>query len=117
MDASSAVTAGVSLYQAGGFALLILAIFVVFVGLILWYLRGMIRELGNELRDVRNEMQRTLVGVVKENTRSNYEVRDEVAKQTVIIAQQNAAMHARPCLQESGTHPVVRTPLPRLGGM
>lgn len=123
--ATTVASAGISLYQAGGLALLLIAMGAFGIFFMARWFMGMVRELGAELKSVRDEMQRTLVGVIKDNTASNHELKDEirhgneavqqeVAKQTVIIAQQNSAMRDRPCLIETGQHRALPTPLPQL---
>ena len=113
MDPVTTATAGISLYQAGGLALLLLGMGAVGVSIMAKWFMGQVSALGGELRLVRTEMQTTLVGVIRENTKSAQELRAEVAAQTVVISQQNNAMRDRPCLVDTGAHRA-QTPLPQL---
>ncbi len=118
MDPASAATvasAGISIYQAGGLALLLIVMGAVGISLMARWFMGMVSALGAELKSVRDEMQRTLVGVIKENTEASRELRHEMAAQTDILKQQNSAMRDRPCLVDAGQKPSP-TPLPVLRG-
>lgn len=102
-----AANVGISLYQAGGLALLLLGI-IVFAGIIIFrFLSGMILSLGEELKTVRTQMTDVLVGVVSENTKSNQELQGEIAKQTIIISQQSQVLRER----LPASHPT-HTPIP-----
>jgi hypothetical protein len=111
--ATTAVSAGISLYQAGGLALLLIVMGAVGISLMARWFMAMVSALSAELKSVRDEMQRTLVSVIKENTDASRELRHEVAAQTVILSQQNSAMRDRPCLVDQGQK-LAPTPLPTL---
>jgi hypothetical protein len=111
MEPASAVSAGLSLYQAGGLALLLIAIETVGVALIGRWMMATIRELGAELRSVRDETHKTLVGVVTDNTKSNERICAAIDQQTEIIQQQTEAMRQRQCLVPPDYRPQ-QTPLP-----
>lgn len=116
MDPASAAgvaSAGISLYQAGGLALLLLVMGAVGISLMARWFMAMVSALGAELKSVRDEMQKTLVTVIQENTAASHDLRREVAAQTVILSQQNSAMRDRPCLVDPGQRPPP-TPLPTL---
>lgn len=90
-----AANVGISLYQAGGLALLLLGI-IVGAGIIIFrFLSAMIISLGSELKEVRHEMSDALIGVVSENTKSNHALQVEIAKQTVVISQQSQVLRER----------------------
>lgn len=98
---------GISLYQAGGLALLLLGIIVGSGVIIFRFLSGMIVSLGEELKGVRTQMTEALVGVVSENTKSNHALQSEIAKQTIIISQQSQVLRER----LPASHPT-HTPIP-----
>jgi len=113
VTAGTAVKAGISIYEAGGFALLLLIIIVIGAALMARFLMSMIRDLGTRLNSVQDKQTGLLVGVVQENTKSNGELRDEIRTQTYAIRQQTAALQSRPCLVETA---IIRKPtLPELG--
>lgn len=86
---------GISLYQAGGLALLLLGI-IVGAGIIVFrFVSGMILSLGSELKEAREEMTEALLGVVSENTKSNHALQTEIAKQTIVISQQSQVLRER----------------------
>jgi hypothetical protein len=97
--------AGISLYEAGGLALLLLGIVVVGATLMVRFMMAMIRDLGTRLNGVQDQQTGLLVGVIKENTEASREMRMELAHQTNIIAQQTEALRARPCLIDTGVYP------------
>jgi predicted PurR-regulated permease PerM len=115
VTAISAAKAGLSLYEAGGLALVLLAIIVGAGFLVFRFLVKMISEISMRLNQVQDQQTNRLVGVLEDNTEAMRGVQTEVAKQTIIISQQNAAMQGRPCLIGSGAHPRPAT-LPSLGG-
>lgn len=101
---AAVVSAGLSIYQAGGFALLLLAVVVIGGTLMGRFLMAMIRDLGARLNSVQDNQTDLLVGVVKDCTASNHALREEMREQTSVIRQQNDVLRARPCLIETGTH-------------
>lgn len=116
MDPATATvtSAGISLYQAGGLALLLLGMGAVGITIMGRWFMGQIGAMGGELKEMRREMQGTLVVCIDKNTDALRGMRTELAQQTVIISQQNSAMRDRPCLQETGMHKALPTPLPTL---
>ncbi len=113
-DPTTAVRAGISLYEAGGFALLLLGVFLLFVAVGFWFLIKLISGLSSEIRDVRNQMVAMATGVIKENTASNVAVVAEVAKQTGVIRQQSDVLRERLPPPPPGTFHAGRelTPVP-----
>lgn len=99
---AAAGKAGLSLYEAGGLALLLLGIIVIGATLMARFLIGMIRELGARLNSVQDDQTKNLTGVIKENTAASRDLREEMAKQTATISAQTEALRGRPCLIESG---------------
>lgn len=100
---------GISLYQAGGLALLLLGIIVGAGVIIFRFLSAMIISMGLEMKEVRHEMTDALVGVVSENTKSNHALQTEIAKQTIIISQQSQVLRERlPTPQPNA----LQTPIP-----
>lgn len=97
MEPTTAISAGLSLYQAGGFALLLLAIVVIGAALMARFLMAMIRDLGARLNSVQDQQTGLLVGVIKESTA-------QMQRQTEAIEQQTEVLRARPCLVETGIH-------------
>lgn len=98
------IKAGLSLYEAGGLALLLLAIIVASGFFIFRFFVGLIRDIGADLTSVRKEFTVALGGVIRENTDASRNLQSEVARQTLIISQQTEVMRGRPCLVESGVH-------------
>jgi hypothetical protein len=117
----TAAKAGISLYEAGGFALLLLAVIVAGATLMARFLMALIRDLGTRLNAVQDQQTGLLVGVVQESTKASNELRAEVAKQTAIIENQTEVLSARPCLVDSATirkpaaHRMQRHPRPSRG--
>jgi uncharacterized protein HemX len=117
VTATAAVKAGLTLYEAGGLALLLLALGVVGGSLMVKFLMGLIQDLGARLNAVQDQQTGLLVGVIKESTDASREMRNELARQTAIIVQQNEALRQRKCLVETDTyHKPQPTPLPRIAG-
>lgn len=98
------IKSGLSIYEAGGLALLL-----IFVGVIGCALMG--RWFMNEITKMRGEIQALLVGVIKENSLACQNLQGEVKFQTSVIVAQTEVMRGRPCLIESGVHQ--RPVLPR----
>lgn len=90
-----AASVGISLYQAGGLALLLLGIIVAAGVVVFRFLSTMITSLGLELKELRQEMIGSLAGVVAENTKSNVSLQNEVARQTIIISQWGQVLRER----------------------
>jgi predicted PurR-regulated permease PerM len=109
MDPTSVATVGISLYQAGGLALLLLGIIVGAGVIVFRFLAQMIRDLGTRLNAVQDQQSQLLVGVVRENTTSNHELRSEMAKQTTIISQQSQVLRER---LPPPVHTHLTTPIP-----
>jgi Tfp pilus assembly protein PilN len=110
MDATTTTKAGISLYEAGGFALLLLAVVLVLVGFGGWFLIGLIRDISTEIKSVRSQTVDLLAGVIKDNTASNTAVVHEIAKQTVVISQQSQVLRER--LPSVPVHQILSTPIP-----
>jgi hypothetical protein len=85
MDPNSAAKVGISLYEAGGFALLLLAIIVAGGSCMMWFFMKMIRDLGAEVKEMRTFQTNKLVTVVEANTEANREVKTELRTQTEIL--------------------------------
>ena len=81
-----AVSAGISLYQAGGLALVLIGIQVAGGVFVIRWLMAFIRELHAELKESRNEHTNALGGVVAENTQAMRDLTD--------------ALRVRPCVTE-----------------
>ncbi|MEY2855628.1 MAG: hypothetical protein RL030_2760 [Pseudomonadota bacterium] len=111
----TAAKAGISLYEAGGFALLLLAVIVAGATLMARFLMALIRDLGTRLNAVQDQQTGLLVGVVQESTKAANDLRAEMAKQTGVIEQQTEALRARPCLVDTAT--IHKAGLPRVAGL
>jgi NAD/NADP transhydrogenase alpha subunit len=121
MDPVSAVSATVTLYQAGGLALVLIAIQVICGSLVVKWMMNIITSLGAELKESRTSANTTLSTVVKENTRSNDKLCGAVERNTAMIEHQTEVLRGRPCLlppdAPNPTYSVGRgnTPLPLTG--
>lgn len=112
MDPATVSAAGLSLYQAGGLALLLIGIETAIVYVVGRWLMALITAQGAELKAVRDEMHRTMSTVVGENTKSNEHVVAAIDRMAEIVTQQTDAMRGRPCLTETGEHRRQPTHLP-----
>lgn len=114
ITAGAAAKAGISLYEAGGFALLLLAIIVLGATLMARFLMAMIRDLGTRLNVVQDRQTGLLVGVVQDSTAACRDLRNEVVKQTASIDQQTDVLRQRKCLVDPTPIAQHSTRAPRL---
>lgn len=105
VTASSAVKAGLSLYEAGGLALVLLAIIVVGAFLMGRFLIGHIRTLGARIDHLEDRQVNQLNSTIEQNTAALHDLTAKTDEQTGCIRQQTEVLRARPCLIESGSHP------------
>jgi predicted PurR-regulated permease PerM len=114
MDPTTAAAAkvGISLYEAGGLALLLLGIIVGAGVIVFRFLSQMIRDLGARLNGVQDEQTKLLAGVVIENTKSNHALQSEIAKQTAVISQQSQVLRERLPAAMAPHHYAPPTPIP-----
>lgn len=107
MDSPSIPTvtqAGISLYQAGGFALLLLFVGIVGTSLMAWVMIKMINRLTDRVDTIQDNYMRNTQVCISENTLSNREVITTVKTLTKVMEER------LPPTGYNGNH----TPLPRI---
>ena len=112
MEPSTAVSAGLSLYQAGGFALLLLTIMCFSGWLVGRFLFNLITKLGARIDELENRQFTTLTKALSDNAEALRDLRSETHEQTKCIRQQTDVLRARACLVETGHHVAMRPVLP-----
>ena len=111
MDPSPALKAGLSLYEAGGLALVLLALMAILVWLVGRFLFRLIEDMGKRLNDLEDRQVNKLDHTIAGNTQALQQLVSATAEQTDSVKTQTEVLRQRPCLIESGVHP--RPILPR----
>lgn len=99
------VKAGLSLYEAGGLALLLLALMAALIWMVGRFLFKMVDKLGDRINDLEGAQRDRLDKVMSANTTVLGQLVVATSEQTIYIKQQTEALRQRPCLIESGIQP------------